>query len=102
MQLKKVGILTLAIVSSVAIAQSVISTPPPPVPTLPPVTATAPAGSGSNVLCTGEACGWVLDALSARWTENLLSQNLPLEDLVVNKTEFCNELRKGTTSPRFQ
>lgn len=93
----------IVLVSVGAIAQTtigpVIVTAPPPPPMLPPVTVTATNSFGGTVLCTGEACGWVLDSMQNQWNQDQWDSQGPTEDLfVVDNTQFCNQLRANRPS----
>ena len=78
MPYKKLTIILAGLASFAAIAQVVIPTPPPPPPTLPPVVVTAPTLSGGTVLCTGEACGWVIESMHRTWEQDQYASQKPI------------------------
>ncbi len=96
MNLRKLVLVIIGIVSFSVFAQ--IPTPPPPPPTLPPVTVTAPTVTGGSILCTGEACGWVVQSMSIQWNQDQLDSQKPEEDFIVDNTKFCRELRANRPS----
>lgn len=75
---------------------------------LPPVVVTAPTTSGTNVICSGEGCAMMLQAMQSQAFFELHDYMPPIGeegDTPINRTEFCNNLRGskpsgcGSTSP---
>lgn len=91
-----VGLLAvcLSVVAVGVVAWTGITTPSPSTPTLPPVTVTAPRIGGGNVLCRGDGCAGMLDAMKEQINMEFLTQGLPIQDdPPVSGQQFCNNLK---------
>jgi len=73
----------------------VVVTAPPPIPTIPPVTATAPRiGGGPTIICRGSACAAFLDGLKAQYNpENFVSEGMLEDGVPVPGPQFCTGLK---------